>query len=58
MDLYCEPNGFCILTLGFLYGYQNDPMIDIMIFRDSNKIEFKSFLLVFLWESVENFNMF
>jgi hypothetical protein len=53
-----------MLTLGFLYGYQNDPMIDIMIFRDSNKIELKndcnmlivsyflsnikSFLLVFL----------
>jgi hypothetical protein len=49
-------------------------MIDIMIFRDSNKIELKndcnmlivsyflsnikSFLLVFLWEKVENFNMF
>jgi hypothetical protein len=39
MDLYCELNGFCILTLGFLHGYQNDPMIDIMIFRDSNKIK-------------------
>jgi hypothetical protein len=36
MDLYCELNEFCILTLGFLYGYQNDPMIDIMIFRDLN----------------------
>jgi hypothetical protein len=40
MDLYCELNGFFILTLGFLYGFQNDPMIDIMIFRDSNEIEF------------------
>jgi hypothetical protein len=42
MDLYCELNRFCILTLGFLCDYQNDPMIDIMIFRDSNKIEFKN----------------
>jgi hypothetical protein len=43
MDLYCELNGFWILILVFLYGYQNDPMIDIMIFRDSNKTEFKTY---------------
>jgi hypothetical protein len=43
MDLYCELNGFCILTLNFLYGVQNDPMIDIVIFRDSNKIEFYNY---------------
>jgi hypothetical protein len=42
MDLYSELNGFCIFTLGFLYGYQNDPMIAIMIFRDSNKIALKT----------------
>jgi hypothetical protein len=45
MDLYCELNGFCILTIGFFYGYQNDQMIDIMIFRDSNKIKILIFFV-------------
>jgi hypothetical protein len=38
MDLYSELNGFFILTLGFLYGYQNDPMIDIMILGTQIKL--------------------
>jgi len=42
MDLYYELTGFCILTLGFLYGHQNDPMINIMIFGTQIKLNLKN----------------
>jgi hypothetical protein len=47
---WIELIGLCTLIIGFLYGLQNGPMIDIMIVKDSilvgqysNKIKFHAF---------------